>query len=66
MSQRHSLAAYVATLVAIIILVGIGAWLAATGAKYEALGVGGAVTGLIGIAGTFKTRPADAAAGNGE
>lgn len=57
MNQRHSLAAYVATLFAIVVLVGIGAWLAATGAKYEALGVGGAVTGLIGVCGTFRPRP---------
>ncbi len=54
--QRHSLIAYIATLVAVVLLVGIGAALAAWGKYSEALGVGGAVTGLIGVLGTFRPR----------
>lgn len=49
MSERHQLIAYVSTLVAIVVLVGIAAFCAANGRSLEAVGVGGAVTGLIGV-----------------
>lgn len=49
MTERHQLIAYLATLAAIVALVGIGAALAATGKSLEAVGVAAAVTGLIGV-----------------
>ena len=49
MTDRHQLVAYLATLLAIVVLVGIAAVCAATGRSLEAVGVGGAVTGLIGV-----------------
>jgi hypothetical protein len=55
-TERHTLIAFLATLVAIVILVVTGALMAANGKPAEALGIGGAVTGLIGVIGTFKPR----------
>ena len=49
MSQTHMLVAYIATLFAIVILVGMGVWASTTGHSIEAVGVGAAVTGLIGV-----------------
>jgi hypothetical protein len=54
MTDRHALIAFLSTLLAILYLVTIAAWLAYSAKYAEALGIGGAVTGLIGIAGTFK------------
>lgn len=56
MTMYHNLIAFLATLLAIVILVVIGAWMASTGRPAEALGIGGAVTGLIGVIGTFRPR----------
>jgi hypothetical protein len=56
MTQHHSIIAYIATLVAVVLMVAISAWLAAYGRYSEALGVGGAVTGLIGVLGTFRPK----------
>ena len=56
MSQQHVLIAVLATLAAIVVLVVVGAVLAARGFSAEALGIGGAVTGLIGVIGTFKPK----------
>lgn len=56
MNERHILIAFLATLVAIVVLVIVGAIMAANGKPVEALGIGGAVTGLIGVIGTFKPR----------
>lgn len=56
MSQHHSLIAFLATLAAIVILVLVGAWMAQSGRPAEALGIGGAVTGLIGVIGTFRPK----------
>ena len=56
MKDRESLVAYLATLAAIVLLVLAGAWMASQGKSAEALGIGGAVTGLIGVAGTFRPR----------
>lgn len=65
MNERHILIAFLATLVAIVVLVITGAIMAANGKPVEALGIGGAVTGLIGVIGTFKPHngPADASQG---
>ena len=49
MTERHQLIAYLATLTAIVILVGLGAILAYNGKSVEAVGVAAAVTGLIGV-----------------
>lgn len=67
MNERHILIAFLATLVAIVVLVIVGAIMAAQGKSAEALGIGGAVTGLIGVIGTFKPRNvfSDAPAPNG-
>jgi hypothetical protein len=54
--MHHNLIAFLATLVAIVVLVIVGAWMASTGRPAEALGIGGAVTGLIGVIGTFRPR----------
>lgn len=56
MNENHTLIAFLACLVAIVILVLAGAWLAVNGKSAEALGIGGAVTGLIGVIGTFRPR----------
>lgn len=56
MTDRHSLIAFLTVIVAIVMLVVIGAYMSSQGHSAEALGIGGAVTGLIGIAGTFKPK----------
>ena len=56
MTTHHNLIAFLATLVAIVVLVLVGAWMASTGRPAEALGIGGAVTGLIGVIGTFRPK----------
>ncbi len=56
MNEQHSLIAFLATLAAIVILVLVGAWMAGQGKNAEALGIGAAVTGLIGVIGTFRPR----------
>jgi len=56
MNEAHGLIAFLATLLAIIILVLAGGWMAINGRNVEALGIGGAVTGLIGVIGTFKPK----------
>ncbi len=58
MSERHSLIAFVAVLLAICYLASIAAWLAYTGRYAEALGFGGITTGLVGVIGTFRPRGA--------
>lgn len=61
--KNHSLIAYLATLAGIVVLVLVGAYLATRGNGTEALGIGGAVTGLIGVLGTFRPRNAGIEAG---
>lgn len=56
MTERHTLIAFTSTLAAIVLLVMAGAVIAILGHSTEALGIGGAVTGLIGVIGTFKPR----------
>lgn len=55
-SELHSLIAFLAVLASIVVLVLAGAFLLSGGHNTEALGVGGAVTGLIGVCGTFRPR----------
>lgn len=52
MTQRHSLLAYVATLVAILTL----ALIAATHPNLDGTVFSTAIAGLVGIAGTFRPR----------
>lgn len=66
MNERHILIAFLATLIAIVVLVITGAIMAAQGRPVEALGIGGAVTGLIGVIGTFKPRNAPLDAGQSQ
>ena len=56
MNNRHTLIAFLATLLSIVIMVIVATFAAANGRSIEALGIGGAVTGLIGVLGTFKPR----------
>jgi len=56
MTHLHQLIAFLATLSAIVVLVILGAYMATQGKPAEALGIGGAVTGLIGVIGTFRPR----------
>jgi len=56
MTERHTLIAFLATLIAIVIMVGMALVALARGQSLEAVGIGGAVTGLIGVLGTFKPR----------
>lgn len=55
-NDRDTLIAFCAVLAAIVILYGLGAILAFSGKAVEALGLGGAGTGLIGVLGTFRPR----------
>jgi hypothetical protein len=56
MNQHQALIAYLSTVAAIVVLVMAGAYMAVNGRNAEALGIGGAVTGLIGVLGTFKPK----------
>lgn len=54
MSDNHTMVAFLATLVAIVLLFVISALLAYHGKSVEAIGIGGVMTGLIGVLGTFR------------
>jgi hypothetical protein len=56
MTERHSLIAFCAVLLAICYLASIAAFLAYQGKYAEALGFGGITTGLVGVIGTFRPR----------
>lgn len=56
MNEKYNLIAFMATLFAIVVLVIFGAMVAMKGQSTEALGIGAAVTGLIGVIGTFRPR----------
>ncbi len=56
MNEKHTLVAFLSTLAAIVTLVIAGAFIALQGKSTEALGIGAAVTGLIGVIGTFRPR----------
>lgn len=56
MKETHNLVAFLATLGSIVALVCVGAYMAGNGYSTEALGIGAAVTGLIGVLGTFRPK----------
>jgi hypothetical protein len=56
MTEQHNLIAFLATLTAIVVLVGMALIALSRGQSLEAVGIGGAVTGLIGVLGTFRPR----------
>lgn len=56
MTALHNLVAFIAVLVAIVILSIVAAVLSWYAKPVEALGLSGAVTGLIGVLGTFRPR----------
>jgi hypothetical protein len=63
-TERHTLIAFLCVLGAIVILFMIASALLYLGKSVEAIGIGGVMTGLIGILGTFKPRtPAEPPAG---
>ncbi len=56
MSEKYNLIAFLSVLAAIVGLVALGAYHAKQGQSTEALGIGAAVTGLIGVIGTFRPK----------
>ena len=54
MNDRHGYLAFVAVLIAIIIVYAIAAFVVWLGKPVEALGISGVGTGLIGVLGTFR------------
>lgn len=56
--DRHSLIAFLATLGAIIVLFIAACVCLVLGKSVEAIGIGGVMTGLIGVLGTFRPRQA--------
>lgn len=60
-NDHFNLIAFLSVIGAIVILVIVGAILAINAKSVEALGIAGAVTGLIGVVGTFKPRSASEA-----
>lgn len=56
MSDRHTLIAFMAVLIAIVVLFCIASILLYFGRSVEAIGIGGVMTGLIGILGSFRPR----------
>ena len=65
-TDKHTLIAFCAVLLAIVLLVAIANVLCALQRPYEALGVGGAVTGLIGVLGTFRPRTPGTSVGSAD
>lgn len=54
MSERHTFIAFLAILGAIVLLFAIASLLLYHGRSVEAVGIGGVMTGLIGVLGTFR------------
>lgn len=54
--DKHNLIAFLATLGAIIILFIAACVCLVVGKSVEAIGIGGVMTGLIGVLGTFRPR----------
>jgi hypothetical protein len=52
--ERHNLIAFLAVLGTIGVLFGISAVCLYAGKSVEAIGIGGVMTGLIGVLGTFR------------
>ena len=65
-TDKHSLIAFVAVLISIVLMTAIGATLVAIGRDVGALGVAAAVTGLVGVLGTFRPSKAGTAVGSAE
>lgn len=58
MTQRDQLIAYLATLAAIIVLFVAACICLYNGKSVEAVGIGGVMTGLIGVLGAFRPQQA--------
>ena len=56
MTEKHALIAFESVLLAIVVLFALACFLLYLGRSVEAIGIGGVMTGLIGILGTFKPR----------
>lgn len=56
MTDRHTLIAFLSVLGAIVVLFAIASYLLFLGKSVEAIGIGGVMTGLIGILGSFRPR----------
>lgn len=54
MTDKHMLVAFLATLGAIVILFAMASVCLYYGRSVEAIGIGGVMTGLIGVLGTFR------------
>ena len=59
--QNHTLIAFLATLAAIVLLFVAACVCLAFGKSVEAIGIGGVMTGLIGVLGTFRPKSGDTA-----
>ena len=55
-NDHHNLIAFLAVLLSIVLLVVIAVVAASRDMNIEAVGVGGVITGLIGVLGTFRPR----------
>jgi hypothetical protein len=64
-SELHTLIAFMGTLAAIVVLALAGAYFASAGHGVEAAGMGAAVTGLIGVLGTFRPKSPTATTDSG-
>lgn len=58
--DKHTLIAFLATLAAIVVLFIAACVCLAWGKSVEAIGIGGVMTGLIGVLGTFRPRSSTA------
>ena len=56
MTDRHNLIAFLAVLGAIVLLFVAACICLVLGKSVEAIGIGGVMTGLIGVLGTFRPR----------
>lgn len=56
MTDRHTLIAFLSVLAALVLLFAIASVLLYFGRSVEAIGIGGVMTGLIGILGSFRPR----------
>jgi hypothetical protein len=56
-TDRHTLIAYLATLAAIVLLFALACFCLYAGKSVEAVGIGGVMTGLIGVLGSFRPQP---------
>lgn len=54
MADKHMLIAFLATLGAIVLLFAMACWCLYNNKSVEAIGIGGVMTGLIGVLGSFR------------